>query len=65
MVMHPQTIEAIYRMSHEQGLSVRQISVQLHVSRKAVRKYLDCPLPKPISRKPRNQDTLYQENRQG
>ena len=54
MVMHPQTIEAIYRMSHEQGLSVRQISVQLHVSRKAVRKYLDCPLPKPISRKPRN-----------
>ena len=54
MVMHPQTIEAIYRMSHEQRLSVRQISVQLHVSRQAVRKYLDCPLPKPIVRKPRN-----------
>ena len=53
MVMDAKTIEAIYRMSHEQRLSVRQISRQLHVSRKAIRKYLQCPLPKPIVRKPR------------
>ena len=54
MVMHPKTIEAIYRMSHEQKLSVRQISRQLHVSRKAIRKYLDKPLPMPVVRKPRS-----------
>ena len=41
MVIDPRTIEAIYRMSHEQKLSRREIARQLHVSRKAIRKYLD------------------------
>ena len=49
MVMHPKTIEVIYRMSHEQKLSVRQISRQLHVSRKAIRKYLP-PQPGDVER---------------
>jgi transposase len=54
VVMHPKTIEAIYRLRHEQKLSVRQISRQLHVSRKAILKYLDKPLPMPVARKPRS-----------
>jgi len=53
MVMDPKTIEAIYRMSHEQKLSLREISRRLHSCRKTIRKYLDHPLPKPAIRKPR------------
>jgi len=53
MAMDPKTIEAIYRMSHEQKLSRREISRQLHVARKTIRKYLQNPAPKPALRKPR------------
>jgi transposase len=53
MVMDPKTVATIYRMSHEQKLSVRQISRQLHVSRKAIRKYLEKPIPIPVMRKQR------------
>ena len=53
MVTDPRTIEAIYRMSHEQKVSRREISRQLHVSRKVIRKYLENPLAKPAVRKPR------------
>jgi transposase len=53
MGMDPKTIEAIYRMTHEQKLSHREISRQLHVARKTIRKYLQNPDPKPIIRKPR------------
>jgi predicted XRE-type DNA-binding protein len=34
MVMDPKTVEAIYRMTHKQKLSQREISRQLHVARK-------------------------------
>jgi transposase len=54
MVMDPKTIDAIYRMRHEQKLSVRQISRQLHRSRKAIRKYLKKPIPIPVMRKQRS-----------
>jgi transposase len=54
MVMDPKTVDTIYRMSHEQKLSVRQISRQLHVSRKAIRKYLEKPIPIPVRRKQRS-----------
>jgi len=53
MVMDPRTIEAIYRMTHEQKLSQREISRQLHVTRKTILKYLQNPAPKPAIRKPR------------
>jgi len=53
MGMDPKTIEAIYRMTHEQKLSRREISRQLHVARKTIRKYLQNPIPKPVIRKPR------------
>ena len=53
MVMDPKTIEAIYRMTHEQKVSRREISRQLHVARKTIRKYLQNPTPKPVIRKPR------------
>jgi transposase len=53
VVTDPRTIEAIYRMSHEQKLSRREIARQLHVSRKVIRKYLEDPLAKPAARKPR------------
>jgi transposase len=53
VVVDARTIAAIYRMSHEQKLSFREISRQLHVCRGTVRKYLDNPFPKPAVRKPR------------
>jgi transposase len=53
MVTDSKTIEAIYRMSHEQKLSLREISRQLHTCRNTIKKYLDNPLPKPAIRKPR------------
>ena len=46
MVTDPKTIEAIYRMSHEQKLSGREIARQLHVTRRTIRKYLQNPLAK-------------------
>jgi hypothetical protein len=53
MVMDPKTIEAIYRMSHEQKLSLREISRQLHTCRNTIKKYLNHPVPKPAIRQPR------------
>jgi len=53
MGMDPKTIEAIYRMTHEQKLSRREISRQLHVARRTIRKYLQNPAPKPAIRNPR------------
>ena len=53
MVMGPKTIEAIYRMSHEQKLSHREISRQLGVARKTILKYLENPLANTVVRKPR------------
>ena len=53
MVMDPKTVEAIYRMTHEQKLSHREIGRQLHVARKTIVKYLQNPAPKPAIRKPR------------
>jgi len=47
------TIEAIYRLHHEQKYSAREISRQLHVARKTVRKYLAQPLASPRPRPPR------------
>ena len=44
MVADPKTIEAIYRMTHEQKLSRREIARQLHVCRSTIRKYLANPL---------------------
>jgi len=53
MVTDPKTIEAIYRMSHEQKLSQREISRQLHVARKTIQRYLESPLARAVVRKPR------------
>lgn len=53
MVMDPKTIEAIYRMNHEQKLSHREISRQLGVARKTILKYLENPLANAVVRKPR------------
>ena len=53
MVLAPETIEAIYRLTHEQKLSSRQIARELHVSRKSIRKYLQNPLPPKSIRTPR------------
>jgi hypothetical protein len=53
VVMGPKTIEAIYRMSHEQKLSHREISRQLGVARKTILKYLENPLGNAVVRKPR------------
>jgi len=41
MVTDSQTIEAIYRMNHEQKLSGREIARQLHVTRRTIKKYLE------------------------
>lgn len=46
MVTDPKTIEAIYRMSHEQKLAGREIARQLHVNRRTIKKYLQNPLAK-------------------
>lgn len=53
MVADPKTIEAIYRMTHEQKLSCREIARQLHVCRRTIRKYLANPLAKATVREPR------------
>jgi transposase len=53
MVADPRMIEAIYRMTHEQKLSRREIARQLHVCRRTIRKYLANPLAKAIIRKTR------------
>jgi transposase len=53
MVTDPKTIEAIYRMNHEQKLSGREISRQLHVTRRTIKKYLRDPLAKVVVKKPR------------
>jgi transposase len=53
MAEDPQTIEAIYRMTHEQKLSRREIARQLHVCRRTIRKYLNNPLAKAAVPKPR------------
>jgi transposase len=54
MATDPKTIEAIYRMSHEQKLSAREISRQLHVTRRTIKKYLQNPLGTVAVRKPRH-----------
>lgn len=53
MVTDPKTIEAIYRMTHEQKLSRREIARQLHITRRTVKKYLENPLGTVVVRKPR------------
>jgi transposase len=53
MATDPKTIEAIYRMSHEQKLSGREIARQLHVTRRTIRKYLEDPLAKAAVKKTR------------
>lgn len=53
MVTDPKIIEAIYRMAHEERLSHREISRQLHISRRTIKKYLNNPLAKRTVRKPR------------
>ena len=50
MVLDGRHIEAIYRLSHGQGWSVRKIARHLKVSRKSVRKYLAQPAPAPVQR---------------
>jgi transposase len=54
MVTEPKTIEAIYRLSHEQKLSEREIARQLQIGCKTVNKYLDHPLGQAVRRKPRH-----------
>jgi len=44
MVLDPETIEAIYRMSHEQKLSLREIARRIHSCRKTIRRYLNHPI---------------------
>ncbi|MDM7994666.1 MAG: helix-turn-helix domain-containing protein [Acidobacteriota bacterium] len=53
MAEDPKIIEAIYRMTHEQKLSRREIARQLHVCRRTIRKYLNNPLAKAAVREPR------------
>jgi transposase len=53
MVRDAKTIEANYRMTHEQKLSRREIARRLHITRKAVKKYLEDPLGNVVVRKPR------------
>ena len=53
MVTDPKTIEAIYRMSHEQKLAGREIARQLHVTRRTIKKYLQNPLAKVVVKNPR------------
>jgi len=53
MVTDPKTIEAIYRMTHEQKLSRREIARQLHITRRTVKKYLENPLGTVVVRKSR------------
>ncbi len=53
MVTDPKIIEAIYRMAHEEKLSRREISRQLHISRRTIKKYLNNPLAKRAVGKPR------------
>ncbi len=50
MVLDGRHIEAIYRLSHGQGWSVRKIARHLKLSRKSVRKYLAQPAPAPVQR---------------
>ena len=52
MVTDPKTIEAIYRMSHEQKLAGREIARQLHVTRRTIKKYLQNPLAKVVVKNP-------------
>jgi transposase len=54
MATDPKTIEAIYRMSHEQKLSGREIARQLHVTRRTIKKYLHNPLGPVAVRKQRH-----------
>jgi transposase len=54
MVADPKTIAEIYRMTHEQKLSDREIARQLHICRKTVRKYLNDPFTKAAVRKLRS-----------
>jgi len=53
MSLDSKTIEAIYRLTHEQKLSSRQIARTLHVSRDSIRKYLKTPSPTKTIRIPR------------
>jgi len=54
MATDPKTIEAIYRMRHEQRLSAREIARRLHVTRRTIKKYLQNPLGTAAARKPRS-----------
>jgi transposase len=54
MVTDPQTIEAIYRMNHEQKLSGREIARRLHVTRRTIKKYLENPLARSSVKKARS-----------
>lgn len=54
MVLDSQQINAIYRLSHGEKWSVRKIARHLHLSRKAVKKYLVSLVPTKTCRKRRS-----------
>jgi transposase len=53
MVMNPDQISTIYRLRNEEKWSARRIARELHVSRKAIKKYLHSPTGIRTVRKPR------------